>query len=126
MVTHCKYRPLQKAAISFIKALSCGRAEHVVNGGGFQPILMAMDENSCTHEDIVHQMINDNYLYLPSDFDYQDNKSRMLSEKNGRRSAGKRSRALTRYFFITDRVEKGLVIVDNMNYTDTDKDAAGG
>ena len=39
---------------------------------------------------------------------YQDNQSAMLLEKNGRSSAGKRSRHLDiRYFFITDQVEKG-------------------
>ena len=44
---------------------------------------------------------------------YQDNQSAILLEKNGRRSAGKRSRALnTRYFFITDQVEKGNVVID--------------
>ena len=38
---------------------------------------------------------------------YQDNKSAILLEINGKRSAGKRSRALNiRYFFITDQVEK--------------------
>ena len=44
---------------------------------------------------------------------YQDNKSAILLEKNGRKSAGKRSRALNiRYFFITDQIEKGNVIID--------------
>ncbi|CAJ1960243.1 unnamed protein product [Cylindrotheca closterium] len=39
---------------------------------------------------------------------YQDNKSAVLLEENGRKSAGKRSRAINiRYFFITDQVEKG-------------------
>jgi hypothetical protein len=38
---------------------------------------------------------------------YQDNKSAMLLEKNGKRSSGKRTRALNiRYFFLTDQVEK--------------------
>ncbi|CAJ1945712.1 unnamed protein product, partial [Cylindrotheca closterium] len=41
---------------------------------------------------------------------YQDNKSSILLEKNGRDSAGKRSRALNiRYFFMTDQVKKGNV-----------------
>ncbi|CAJ1929700.1 unnamed protein product [Cylindrotheca closterium] len=41
---------------------------------------------------------------------YQDNKSAILLEDNGRKSAGKRSRAIDiRYFFITDQVEKGNV-----------------
>ena len=44
---------------------------------------------------------------------YQDNKSSILLETNGRKSAGKWSRALNiRYFFISDQVEKGNVIVD--------------
>ena len=39
---------------------------------------------------------------------YQDNQSAMLVEKNGRSSAGKRSRHLDiRYFFITDQVNQG-------------------
>ena len=41
---------------------------------------------------------------------YQDIKSTILLEENGRKSAGKRSRALNvRYFFLTDQVEKGNV-----------------
>jgi len=44
---------------------------------------------------------------------YQDNKSAMLLEKNGRQSAGKRSRALNvRYFFMTDQIEKGNLTVE--------------
>ena len=43
---------------------------------------------------------------------YQDNKSTILLVENGRKSAGKRSRALNiRYFFITDQQEKGYVKV---------------
>ena len=39
---------------------------------------------------------------------YQDNKSTILLLKNGKRSAGKRSRALNiRYFFLTDQQDKG-------------------
>ncbi|CAJ1948653.1 unnamed protein product [Cylindrotheca closterium] len=44
---------------------------------------------------------------------YQDNKSAILLEENGRKSAGKRSRAINiRYFFITDQVEKGNVKIE--------------
>ena len=44
---------------------------------------------------------------------YQDNKSTILLEMNGRKSAGKRSRALNiRYFFITDQVEKGNLSIE--------------
>jgi hypothetical protein len=45
--------------------------------------------------------VNDNILY-------QDNKSAILLENNGAKSAGKRSRALNVcYFFLTDQIEKG-------------------
>ena len=43
---------------------------------------------------------------------YQDNKSTMLLETNGRSSVGKQSRALNiRYFFLTDQVKEGNVII---------------
>ncbi len=39
---------------------------------------------------------------------FQDNKSTILLEVNGRKSAGKRSRALNvSYFFLTNQVERG-------------------
>lgn len=45
---------------------------------------------------------------------YQDNKSAILLETNGQRSAGKRSRHLNiRYFFMADQVEKGNVIIEH-------------
>ena len=44
---------------------------------------------------------------------FQDNKSAILLENNGKRSAGKRSRALNvRYFFLTDQVEKGNLFIE--------------
>ena len=44
---------------------------------------------------------------------FQDNKSAILLENNGKRSAGKRSRALNvRYFFLTDQVEKGNLTIE--------------
>ena len=50
---------------------------------------------------------------------YQDNKSAILLETNGRRSAGKRSRALNvRYFFLTDQVEKENISIE---YCPTDE-----
>jgi hypothetical protein len=50
---------------------------------------------------------------------YQDNKSTILLEKNGGKSAGKRSRALNvRYFFLTDQIDKKNVSVE---YESTDK-----
>jgi hypothetical protein len=43
---------------------------------------------------------------------YQDNKSAILLETNGKKSSGKRTRALNiRYFFLTDQVEKGNVMI---------------
>ena len=50
---------------------------------------------------------------------YQDNKSAILLETNGRQSAGKRSRALNiQYFFITDQVEKDNAAVEYCNTDD--------
>ena len=44
---------------------------------------------------------------------YQDNKSTILLENNGKRSSSKRTRAINiRYFFITDQIEKGNVTVE--------------
>ena len=44
---------------------------------------------------------------------YQDNKSTILLERNGKRSSSKRTRALNiRYFFLTDQVEKGNVKIE--------------
>lgn len=44
---------------------------------------------------------------------FQDNKSAILLETNGRRSAGKRNRALNvRYFFLTDQVNKGNLSIE--------------
>ena len=50
---------------------------------------------------------------------YQDNKSAILLETNGHRSAGKRSRALNvRYFFLIDQVEKKNISIE---YCPTDE-----
>jgi Reverse transcriptase (RNA-dependent DNA polymerase) len=50
---------------------------------------------------------------------YQDNKSTILLETNGVKSAGKMSRALNvRYFFLTDQVQKGNLRVE---YCPTDE-----
>ena len=44
---------------------------------------------------------------------YQDNKSAILLEKNGKKSSSKRTRALNiRYFFITDQVEKKNLMIE--------------
>jgi len=43
----------------------------------------------------------------------QDNKSTILLENNGKRSSGKRTRAINiRYFFLTDQVEKGNLRIE--------------
>ena len=53
---------------------------------------------------------------------FQDNKSAILLESNGKRSSSKRAnereRLNIRYFFVTDQVEKGIV---NIVYCPTDK-----
>ena len=50
--------------------------------------------------------VHDNILY-------QDNKSAILLETNGKKSSGKRTRALNiRYFFLADQVEKGNLTVE--------------
>ena len=50
---------------------------------------------------------------------YQDNKSAILLEKNGKRSSSKRTRALNiRYFFLTDQVDKGNVVIEHCSTDD--------
>ena len=50
---------------------------------------------------------------------YQDNKSAILLEKNGRKSMSKQSCALNvRYFFISDQVNQGNL---NVQYCPTDE-----
>ena len=44
---------------------------------------------------------------------FQDNRSAMLLEKNGKASSGKRTKHINiRYFFVTDRIKKGDLKVD--------------
>jgi hypothetical protein len=44
---------------------------------------------------------------------YQDNKSAILLEKNGKVSSSKRNKPISiRYFFVTDRIKKGDVTVE--------------
>jgi hypothetical protein len=51
---------------------------------------------------------------VEKNIEYQDNKSAILFETNGKRSSGKQTRALNiRYFFITDQVEKGNVQIEH-------------
>ena len=50
--------------------------------------------------------VNDNIVF-------QDNKSTMLLERNGKASSSKRTKHINvRYFFITDRISKGEVRVE--------------
>jgi hypothetical protein len=50
---------------------------------------------------------------------YQDNKSTILLEHNGKRSSSKRTRALNiRYFFLTDQIQKGNLIVEYCTTTE--------
>jgi hypothetical protein len=45
---------------------------------------------------------------------YQDNKSAILLETNGKKSSGKQTRALNiRYFFISNQVEKGNTQIEH-------------
>ena len=75
-------------------------------------------------DDVIAQVVwTKNFLEaqgvkIKSNIIYQDNKSAMLLEKNGRSSAGKRSRHLDiRYFFITDQVNQGNI---EIKYCPTD------
>ena len=44
---------------------------------------------------------------------YQDNKSTILLEENGKKSSSKRTRAFNiHYFFLTDQIQKGNVTVE--------------
>jgi hypothetical protein len=44
---------------------------------------------------------------------YQDNKSTILLENNGKRSSGQRTRAMNiRYFFITDQIAQGNIMIE--------------
>jgi hypothetical protein len=50
---------------------------------------------------------------------YQDNKSAILLETNGKRSSGPKTRAMNiRYFFITNQIEQGNIAVE---YCPTDE-----
>ena len=45
---------------------------------------------------------------------YQDNKSTIRLERNGKQSSSKRTRAVNiRYFFLTDQIEKGNLTVEH-------------
>ena len=55
----------------------------------------------------------DQGIHLNKNMVAQDNQSAMKLEKNGRASAGKRTRALNiRYFFVTDQIKKGNLTIE--------------
>ena len=57
--------------------------------------------------------MEDQGYYIEKNILYQDNKSAILLETNGKKSAGKRSRALNiRYFFLADQVAKGNLSIE--------------
>jgi hypothetical protein len=50
---------------------------------------------------------------------YQDNKSAILLETNGKRSSSKRTRALNiRYFFLADQVAKENLVIEYLSTTE--------
>ena len=52
-------------------------------------------------------------LYVAQNVIYQDNKSAILLETNGKASSGQRTRAINvRYFFITDQVLRGNAVIE--------------
>ncbi|CAJ1956176.1 unnamed protein product [Cylindrotheca closterium] len=97
--------------------------------GAMQAISKKQKLNSCrsTHAELIRgdnvitqvlwtRMFMEEQGYLiEKNILYQDNMSFILLKKNGRSSAGKRSRALNiRYFFVTDQVEKGNLTIEHM------------
>ena len=67
----------------------------------------AMSQVLWSRSFLQHQGIDDIKVIL-----YQDNKSAIILQENGRMSTGKRSRHLNiRYFFVTDVIKKGLLKV---------------
>ena len=76
-------------------------------------------------DDVMGQIIWTNYFLEAQGYKsndtilYQDNKSAILLEKNGKMSSGKKTKHINiRYFFITNRIEKGELKVE---YCPTDK-----
>jgi hypothetical protein len=89
----------------------CPRVCCVVRAGAFNTELVGVDDVSvmilCTKLILKPQgyKIEKNILY-------QDNKSAILLEENGKKSSGKRTPALNiPYFFLTDQVQKGNVMI---------------
>ena len=76
-------------------------------------------------DDVIGQIIWTNYFLEWQGYNcsntilYQDNKSAILLEKNGKLSSGKKTKHINiRYFFITDRIGNGELTVE---YCPTDK-----
>ena len=70
--------------------------------------------------DLLPYMIWTSYFLQAQGYDikeatlYQDNKSAILLERNGRKSSGKNTKHVNiRYFFIKDRVDSGEVNIDH-------------
>ena len=65
--------------------------------------------DDATHNDVMDQLFMEEQGYkIEDNVLYQDNKSAILLEKNGRKSMGKQSCALNvRYFFISDQLNQG-------------------
>ena len=75
-------------------------------------------------DDILPQILWTNYFLYEQGFNtkdtviYQDNKSAILLEKNGKNSSSRRTKHINiRYFFVKDRNEKGEI---NIEYCPTD------
>jgi hypothetical protein len=76
-------------------------------------------------DDCIPMILWTRYFLLEQGYDinenilFQDNKSAMLLEKNGRASSSKRTKHINvRYFFVTDRIAKGELKVQWWPITD--------
>jgi hypothetical protein len=70
--------------------------------------LVAVDDNAATMILWTKLFLESQGYEVDKNIVYQDNKSAILLETNGKRSLGKQKQALKiRYFFITHQVEKG-------------------
>jgi len=105
-ITFGKGFPINISCKQSINTRSSTEAELVAANTAMGPILLMkhfIAEQGYDYKQILHQ----------------DNRSAMLLESNGRKSAGKRSRHINiRYFFISDMKEKGQL---SIRYCPTDK-----
>ena len=76
-------------------------------------------------DDILPQVLWTNFFMRTQGYSsketivYQDNKSTILLEENGKKRSGRRTRHLNiRYFFLTDQIEKGNI---SIQYCPTDE-----